>query len=155
MFVYFPLQIVLTYNTTINQSRVVWTEPGLGNDTQSSYLMCQMNWHSVRVIKQSPNVTITLDELHSVSSPMRHGTNMTGELFLGGYPGKISTDNGQEIQSVLLMLAPFSSFDKKKLLQFNVEIRTNYKILVPQQEHGEMGVLHGLLWSFKVSCRFK
>lgn len=55
-----------------------------------------MNWHSVRVIKQSPNVTITLDELHSVSSPMRHGTNMTGELFLGGYPAQ-QLEGGHEV----------------------------------------------------------
>lgn len=75
----------------MNESQVIWTELGLGNDTQSSYLMCQMNWHSVRVIKKGPNVTITLDELHSVSSLMGHGTNITGELFLGGYPGKIQT----------------------------------------------------------------
>ena len=61
----------------MNESQVIWTEPGLGNDTQSSYLMCQMNWHSVRVTKKGPNVTITLDELHSVSSLMGHGTNMS------------------------------------------------------------------------------
>ena len=77
----------------MNESQVIWTEPGLGNDTQSSYLMCQMNWHSVRVTKKGPNVTITLDEVHSVSRPMGHGTNMTGELFLGGYPGKMSADS--------------------------------------------------------------
>ena len=72
----------------MNESRVTWTEPGLGNDSQSSYLMCQMNWHSVIVNKKGNNVTITLDELHSVSSPVRYGAHMTGELFLGGYPGK-------------------------------------------------------------------
>lgn len=86
---FFLLQIILTYNTTINESRVVWTEPGLGNNTRSSYLMCQMKWHTVRVTKQGPNITITLDELHSVSSPVRYGANMTGELFLGGYAGKL------------------------------------------------------------------
>lgn len=82
--------MILTYNTTTNESRVVWTEPGLGNDTQSSYLMCQMTWHSVRVTKQGSNMTITLDELYSVSRPVTYGTNMTGELFFGGYPGNIS-----------------------------------------------------------------
>lgn len=86
---FFVLQIILTYNTTINESQVVWTEPGLGNNTQSSYLMCQMKWHTVRVAKQGLNITITLDELRSVSSSVKYGANMTGELFLGGYPGKL------------------------------------------------------------------
>jgi len=47
-----------------------------------------MKWHSVRVTKQGLNVTITLDEYHSVSRPVAHDTNMTGELFVGGYPAK-------------------------------------------------------------------
>ena len=81
--------MILTYNTTTNESRVVWTESGLGNDSQSSYMMCQMKWHTVTVTKEGSNLTVTLDELHSVSSPVRYGTNMTGELFLGGYPGKV------------------------------------------------------------------
>ena len=86
----------------MDESQVIWREPGLGNDTQSSYLICQMNWHSVRVTKKGPNVTISLDELHSVSRLMGHGTNMTaGELFLGGYPGRISADSDYNIQSVL------------------------------------------------------
>lgn len=82
-------QLILTYNTTKNQSRVLWTEPGLKNNSTSSYLMCQMQWHSVRVIKQGPNVTLVLDDHHAVSSPVAHGASMKGELFLGGYPGKI------------------------------------------------------------------
>ena len=82
-------QLILTYNTTKNQSRVLWTEPGLENNSTSSYLMCQMQWHTVRVIKQGPNVTLDLDEHHAVSSPVPHGASMKGELFLGGYPGKI------------------------------------------------------------------
>ena len=48
------------------------------------------------------------------------------------------------------MLASVSPFDKK-LPQSNVANRTNDNILVPRQEHGGMGVLQGLLWSFKVS----
>lgn len=63
--------------------------------------MCQMKWHSVTVTKQGPNVTITLDEYHSVSSPMAHDTNMTGELFVGGYPGKVSVISVKKMQSVL------------------------------------------------------
>lgn len=79
-------QMILTYNTTTNESRVVWTEPGLGNDTHSSYMMCQMSWHTVRVTKLGSNLTVALDDVHSVSKPVGYGTNMTGKLFLGGYP---------------------------------------------------------------------
>ena len=79
--------MILTYNTTTNESQIVWTEPGLGNDTQSSYMMCQMNWNTVRVTKQGSNLTVALDDVHSVTKPVRYGTNMTGQLFLGGYPG--------------------------------------------------------------------
>lgn len=60
-----------------------------------------MKWHSVRVTKQGLNVTITLDEYHSVSSPMAHYTNMTGELFVGGYPGKVSVISVKKMQGVL------------------------------------------------------
>ena len=68
----------------------MWTEPGLGNNSKSSYLLCQMNWHTVRVTKQGPNITITLDELHTVSGPVTHGMNIRGELFLGGHPGNFT-----------------------------------------------------------------
>ena len=65
---------------------------------------------------------------------MAHDTNMTGELFVGGYPGKVSVISVKKMQSVLQMFAPFSCFfftDKKT--QSNVEIRTNDNILI----HGE------------------
>lgn len=48
-----------------------------------------MNWYLVRVIKKGFNVIIILDEFYFVSSLMRYGINIIGELFFGGYLGKI------------------------------------------------------------------
>ncbi|XP_015750179.1 PREDICTED: uncharacterized protein LOC107330044 [Acropora digitifera] len=60
-------QLILTYKSTKNESQVIWTEPGLGDKSMSSYLMCQMKWHTVLVTKQGRNITIILDK-HLASS---------------------------------------------------------------------------------------
>lgn len=54
-----------------------------------------MKWHTVRVIKQGPNITMSLDEHHAVSGPVSLGAKMSGELFLGGYPGKVPNTYAQ------------------------------------------------------------
>lgn len=83
-------QLILTYKSTKNESQVIWTEPGLGDKSMSSYLMCQMKWHTVLVTKQGRNITIILDK-HLASSGLviDQGEDINGQLFLGGYPGKI------------------------------------------------------------------
>lgn len=52
--------------------------------------MCQMEWHTVRVTKKGLNVTISLDNYDAVSGPVT-STRAAGDLFLGGFPGKIPT----------------------------------------------------------------
>lgn len=76
----------------MKESRVVWTEPDLGNNSQSSYLMCQMDWHTVRVRKHGRNITINMNDGHYASGTVLDGTSMNGKLFLGGFPGKIFTN---------------------------------------------------------------
>ncbi|XP_068741417.1 laminin subunit alpha-like isoform X2 [Montipora capricornis] len=79
-------QIIFTYSLKKNRSQVVWTEPGLENNSTSSYLLCQMEWHSVVVTKQGQNVTMVLDKHPAISGPVTNDAHINGQLFLGGYP---------------------------------------------------------------------
>ena len=79
--------MVLTYNGTQASTRLAWVEPGIGNLSDSSYLLCQMNWHTVRLTKKNSNITLVLDEFPAVSAEAAQRGGISGGLYLGGLPG--------------------------------------------------------------------
>lgn len=73
---------MLTYKNASSYSRkVTWS-------ADSSYFLCNMTWHTVKLKGSDNNLQLTIDQSSSVSLSVSMEDDLKGDLYVGGMPGK-------------------------------------------------------------------
>ncbi|XP_065060169.1 laminin subunit alpha-1-like [Rhopilema esculentum] len=79
-------KIYVNYKPMLNEAfeTAIWSDP----KSNSSYLICDQQWHNLQIKLQSNAISITVDSVTTSSSFSRSG-NIAGNLYIGGVPSHI------------------------------------------------------------------
>ena len=79
------LQIEIHYKPILNEPAQTfsWTDP----NSNSSYLLCDQQWHNLQIKKNGNLVSITADSYVTNVQTSQSGS-ISGNLYIGGIPGR-------------------------------------------------------------------